>query len=351
MYLNTDYIEPTELTGYVRQRLQDLAVNQFRLSRFLPDRPIDDIDYRFTRGGEGLIEAATFRSYDTPSRFGSRPGAVRVSGQLPPVSRQIKLGEYDRLKLRQASDDAIVNAIYDDADRMARAVAARMELARGEALTTGKVVINEGGVVASVDYGRKGTHTVVAGTPWTTLTAPALENLIAWRDTYRASNGASPAAALTSQRVISLLQRNAEVIAAIAGTQTGRTRVNRAELDDLLASEELPPLVAYDAQVAVNKQTVRVIAEDKLVFTADQAPLVEGEDGDYAVADASEMGATLWGTTAESLEEEYGLAGDEAGIVAGVYKQPNPLSYFTNAVGIGLPVLANPDLTFSADVF
>lgn len=349
MYLNTDYIEPSELSGYVRQRLQDLAVNQFTLSRFLPDRPIDDIDYRFTRGGEGLIEAATFRSYDVPSRFGARPGAVRVSGELPPISRQIKLGERDRLKLRQASDDQIVNAIFDDADRMARAVSARMEMARGEALATGKVVISEGGVVATADFGRSANHTVTAGTAWTTLSAPALTNMVAWRDTYRATNGASPGAALTAQRVISLLQRNQEVIAAISGTAAGRTRVTRAELDDLLASEDLPRLVAYDAQVSVNKQPRRIIADDLLIYTADTAPVVETETGP-AVADASEMGATLWGTTAESLEDDYGLEGDQAGIVAGVYKQPNPLAYFTNAVGIGLPMLANPDLTFAADV-
>lgn len=339
MFLNTDYIEPSELTGYAREALQDLDVNQFTLSRYLPDTPIDDIDYRFTRGGEGLAQAATFRNYDAPSRFGSRPGAVRVSGQLPPISRQIRLGEYDRLKARKAGDDAVVNAIFDDARRMTRAVAARMELARGEALVTGKVVISEGGVVATADYGRAAGHTVTAGTSWATIaTAPALTNMIAWADTYETTTGQRPEVALTSRRIMRLLTRNDEIIDAVKGSAAGNTRVTRAELNALLESEGLPTIETYDAQVLVGTTATRPIADDKFLYLP-------------AVNSNTDLGATLWGTTAESLEPEYGIEeADAPGIVAGVYKSPNPLAFFTNAVGIGLPVLANPDLSFAADV-
>ena len=142
MLLTTDYITPAELTGYVRAALADLETNQFTLSRFLPSQQIDDLQYRFTRGGEGLAEAATFRAYDAESPIGSRPGISRVTGELPPISRKIRLGEYERLRQRRA-DQAIRDAILDDATRMARTVAARVELARGEALYTGKITLNE----------------------------------------------------------------------------------------------------------------------------------------------------------------------------------------------------------------
>jgi hypothetical protein len=341
MFLDTDYIEPAELTGYAREALVDLDVNQFQLARFLPSKTIDDIDYRFRSGGEGLAEAATFRNYDTPSRFGSRPGATEVSGQLPPVSRQIQLGELARLKLRKAGNDAVVNAIFDDAERMTKAVAARMELARGEALVTGKVVIAEGGVVATADYGRAAGHTVTAATPWTTIaTAPALTNMIAWADTYEATTGQRPEAALTSRANIRLLTRNKEIIDAIKGSASGNTRVSMSELADLLVSEGLPVPEAYEAKVSVNGTATRVIAADKFLYLP--APDESAEEND--------LGATLWGQTAESMEPKYSMEGDEAGIVAGVYKQPNPLALFTNAVGIGLPVLVNPNLTFAADV-
>lgn len=340
MYLFTDYVAPAELTGYVRAAFADLQVNQFNLSRWLPNNPIDDLDYRFTSGGEGLVEAATFRNYDTPSPFGERPGTQRVSGQLPPISRQIALGEYERLRARGADDESVRSVLERDAVRMVRAISARMELARGEALANGKVVINENGVVATVDFGRDPGNTVAPATLWTSEgTATVLSDLVAWTDAYIARTGSRPAVALTSTARARNMQRNAEIINAVAGAAAGRTRVTAEELNTLLQSENLPRIETYDAQVNVNRVATRVIPADKVILLPEPGS-----------ADDNDLGATLWGTTAESLEPEYGLAGDEAGVVAGVYKQENPIRLYTNAAGIGLPVLANPNLSFTADV-
>lgn len=342
MYLYTDYYLPADLTGYVRGALADLAVNSFRLGRFLPNNPIDDLDYRFTAGGEGLVEAATFRNYDTPSPFGSRPGLRRVSGELPPISRQIRLGEYERLRRRANGDDAVSNQIENDAVRMTRAVAARMELARGEALTTGKLTLNENGVVATVDFGRDAGNTVTAATAWTsTSTASVLSDEIAWRDAYVAINGEPPAVQVVSTATLRLMQKNAEIINAITGSAAGRSRVNTTELNELLQSEQLPPVEVNDAQVNVAGTATRVIGVNKVLLLPTPVDPNSPEDSD--------LGATLWGTTAESLDPDYGIEeADQPGIVAGVYRQENPINLFTNAAGIGLPVLANPNLSFAA---
>ncbi|WP_201788503.1 major capsid protein [Rathayibacter sp. VKM Ac-2630] len=181
MLITTDYITPTELTGYARAALADLEANQFTLSQFLPSENVDDLNYRFSRGGQGLAEAATFRAFDAESAIASRPGVTRVTGELPPISRKIKLSEYDRLRQRQLPDQ-IVNAVFNDTDRMVQSVAARIELARGAALATGKVSINEDGVIADVDFGRRAGHTNQApGTLWTvSASATPIADLIAW---------------------------------------------------------------------------------------------------------------------------------------------------------------------------
>lgn len=344
MLLHADYITPAELTGYVREALANEQRNRFRLSGFLPNRVIDDLHYRFTTGGEGLAEAATFRTYDAESGIGSRPGVSRVTGELPPISRKIRLGEYDRLRQRAAGNDAFVNGLMTDAERMTRAVAARLELARGDALANGSVTIAENGVVATVDFGRDASHTVAAATAWTsTGTANALTDLVAWFDVYVATNGVEPGAALTSTRVARLLQRNAEIINAIAGANEGRTRVTRDELNTLLQSEGLPPIVTNDQQVSVGGATTRVIADDRLIMLP--AP------GDSDAPESTQLGATLYGTTAESLEPDYGIEdGEEPGVVAGVYSTKDPVALWTKAAAIGLPVLANPNLTLAADV-
>ena len=342
MYLYTDAYLPADLTGYARAALADLSVNRFSLSRFLPNNPIDDLDYRFTAGGEGLVEAATFRNYDTPSPFGSRPGTRRVSGELPPISRQIRLGEYERLRRRANADEVVSTGIENDAVRMTRAVAARMELARGQALTTGKVMISENGVIATADFGRDSGNTVTAATAWSsTSTASVLSDEIAWRDAYVAINGDAPGVQVVSTTTLRLMQRNAEIINAITGSAAGRSRVNLTELNSLLQSEGLPPVEVNDAQVNVAGTATRVIGVDKVLMLP--APVDPNSPED------SDLGATLWGTTAESLDPDYGIEeADQPGIVAGVYRQENPIALFTNAAGIGLPVLANPNLSFAA---
>jgi hypothetical protein len=335
MYLNTDYIEPAELTGYARAAAQDLDVNAFTLSRWLPNVLVDDLTFRFARGGDGLADAATFRAYDAESPIGSRPGVSRVTGELPPISRKIRLGEYERLRQRKL-DAAIGDAIESDAERMVRSVAARLELARGQALVTGKVTISENGVIAEADFGRAAGHTVTAAATWATDTTDIIGHLNTWRDVYVESTGQEPGSIVTSRKVMGYMLRNTafrQLVATMAGTPT---LVNNNAVDAMLASHGLPPVLTYDARVNVNGVATRVIADDKLLML----PAVGSGD----------MGATLYGTTAESMEPEYGLAGSEAGIVAGAYSTKDPVAVWTKAAAIAMPVLANPNLSLAADV-
>lgn len=344
MLITTDYITPNELTGYARTALADLEVNQFSLSAFLPSEPVDDLQYRFNRGGQGLAEAATYRSYDAEASIATRPGTTRVTGELPPVSRKIKLGEYDRLRQRQLGD-AIVNAIYDDTDRMVRAVAARIELARGQALATGKVSLNEDGVIAEVDFGRRAAHTGVApGTLWSVAaSATPIADMIAWRSTYRANNGGTnPGASLTSEKVLSQILRSAEVRNFAAVNGNSPSIVSPLVLNSILAAYSLPPIVVNDAQINVRNASTGVVTATRVIPETNFLMLPAAGD--------SQLGGTFWGTTAESLEEDFDLAGDEPGIVAGSYSTKDPVAVWTKAAAIALPVLANPDLTFQAVV-
>ncbi|UKD55148.1 major capsid protein [Amycolatopsis sp. FU40] len=338
MLINTDYITPVELTGYVRAAFADLQVNQFTLSQYLPNQLVDDLDFRLSRGGAGLVEAGEFRTYDAESPIGSRPGIARISGELPPLSRKIRQGEYDRLRQRKLND-AIRQAILNDALSMTRALSARMELARGDALVNGSVTINENGLNGFVvDFGRKASHSVTAATLWSnTASATPVTDMMSWRDTYVATNGTEPGIAVTSRRVIAYLMQNAQFRNLVFPGANQPSLVTQQMLQDALAAFGLPPIRVYDAQVSVNKTAQRVIPDDRFLF-------LPPDSGD------TQLGRTMWGTTAESLEAEFGLSGNEPGMVAGVYTEKDPVALWTKAAAIGLPVLANPDLSFVADV-
>jgi hypothetical protein len=345
MLLNTDYVDPAELTGYVREAQQDLEINRFTLSRWLPNRVIDDLMFRFTTGGEGLTEAATFRAFDTEAPIAARPGVTRVSGELPPISRKIRLGEYDRLRNARASDAVIRDQILGDAERMARAVAARFELARGEALVSGALALAENGVTATVTFGRAAGHTVTAGVLWSTVaTATPLQDMLSWMQTYIDANGEPPGAAVTSTQNMGYLLRSAEMRGLLAANGVTPSIANQSGINSILQAYGLPSIYTYDARVTVSGTPTRVIPANRFLFLP--APV------DPNSFDGTDLGAVLLGTTAEAMELGYGLAGgvDQPGLVAGAYATQDPVAIWTKAAAIGLPILANPNLSFSATV-
>lgn len=342
MALIDEFYTPAELTGYARASLADRPANQPSLARFLPYRTIDDLEYRFVRGGEGLTEAATFRSWDTPSPVASRPGFNRVTGELAPISRQLRVDEYTRLRQRSNGNDRIREVILSDTERLVRQIEMRLEKARADALVAGTLTLNENGVAASIDYGRDAGHTVSAGTAWTDATnADALSDLRAWCDTYEATNGRLPGVILMSRYAMRLIMAQAKVRALLANAFGSPANMSRAQLNSTLDAYELPPIETYEVNYSVAGSTTRMIPQDKvLLLPAPVAP-----DGD------SELGSTLIGTPAEALEADYDLAdSDQPGIVAGNYKTDNPIAVWTNVSAVALPVLANPNLSFTADV-
>jgi hypothetical protein len=339
MQLIAEYATPAELTGYAREALRDREENQFSLNRWLPNDTVNDLSFRFTRGGGGLVEAAVFRAYEAESDIGTRPGGARVSGELPPISRKIPVGEYEQIRMRNVDTQnaEIRDAMEADSVRLVAAIAARIELARGDALFNGSVTIAENNVQASVDFGRSASHSVITGTTWSsTETATAYDDLQSWLDTYNTTNGSLPDFTLMSRKIYNFLRRNKQIRElAYRGASTAPTVLTRDDLNNILGDFDIPPVVIYDAKVNVNGAATRVTPEDKLLFLPAQ--------GEAA-------GKTLWGVPVEANDPRYGLQGDGAGVAVGAYKSEDPQTVWTRATAIALPVVAAPDLTFVADV-
>lgn len=348
MDMYTEFATPAELTGYARAALADRPENQFILSGWLGYQQVNDLVYRFSRGGGGLLEAAEYRAYDAEPGFGSREGISRVTGELPPIGQQYVLGEYDSLRLRSAGQE-IRDLLLRDAERIARQIDTRLEFARADALVNGSVTLNEAGVMATVDFDRSSAHEVTAGTVWSNIAALILDDLQVWRDVYIDTTGAPPGTLMMSTKVRNYLLRNTQIKNHALPGITGPTQVNVDALSQVLSQFDLPPITTYDARArrrdtSVNTDTSgtivsqRFIPEDKVLFLP--AP------GD------SSMGSTMWGVTAEAQEPEYGIgAGELPGLVVGAFKQKEtPVRVVTIGSGIAIPVLAEPNLSFVADV-
>lgn len=334
--LDDRYIGAAELTGYVRDALEDQEANQFTLATYLPDTPVDDIDFRATTGGGGLAKVAKFRSFDAESPIGARKGLSTLSGGLPPISEKIRLGEYDRLQIRNAQD-AIRDAILNDGVDQARKIEARAEVARGELLMTGKVSIQENGLILEADFQRKATHSPVASVLWNVGGSTPIDDLLAWRDIYRGTNGIRPATMLIAQSVESVLLRHEQVRAMTLPAGATTQIVTVEALQALLRALNLPTYEVYEAQVADEEDNALDILDPTRVLFLPPA--------------GRKIGETDWGITAESLDPKYSI--DEQvrpGIVVGSYSDNDPVAQWTKASAIMLPIAPNTNLTLGGKV-
>ncbi|MCW2674795.1 MAG: hypothetical protein JWP14_3384 [Frankiales bacterium] len=335
-------VEPDALTTFIREvpTPGDLRLQSMFGRREVPSNRVDFAEIVRTN------RTARYRSYDGRIHVSERDTGSIKEVDLIPLSSSLSMGEYERLQLQFAqtggtNQQALARSIYNDATNLTREVLARREQAWGDVLTDGVLNPAEYGGGTS-DFGVPNTHLVTAGTAWTTVaTASALSDLVAWVDVYIATNGFAPGSMLPSTRVSRLFQRNQEIINAISGDQTGRTRVTRQELNDLLSSEGLPTLLEpYDTVVDVDGTSTRVIPDDKLVF-------LPPNPGD--------LGYLASGVSATALElvnsNESDLSFEEAtGIVGVIEKIGPPYRQFTYVDAVEMPVLANSRLLFVADV-
>lgn len=337
-----DLADVEELTGFVRALDQEEFRNRFTLQRILPTITTEDIEYVWRAVDSEDFDAAKFRAWDTESAIAKRKGAVRKRGELPPVSRKSRLGEEERLRLRaleRGNNDEIEDAIFDDASNLGRSVAARLEMARGEILYSGSLTLNENGIVATVDFNRDASHEVAPATLWSDhATSTPLQDLLGWMDVYVDTNGAEPGEVLTSRKVLSDMLLNEEFRQLASATGVTPSRLSQAELNTILDSHGIPPVVTYNTRVRVDGVQQRVIPEDRLILLPPP-----GEP----------LGNTVMGVTAEATvlvgAQQLGRE-DAPGLVAVVDVTSGPVSTWTEVVGIGLPILANPDLTLVADV-
>lgn len=354
-----DLADLGELTQYVRAYNDEQLRNRFVLDQVLPNVQAPGIEADVRAGSLTMANAATFRAWDTQPGMAKRPGAERKRLELPPVSQQIPLTEEESLRLdamERGSNDPLVRQIYDDVERMVTSVQARIEIARGQVLSTGVMTINENGINLSVDYGVPGSHKpVIAAGPlqWTVAnaaTAKPITDLLAWTELYQTDTGTLPRGMLMSRARLAALAVNDEVRSFVqGGAATAPPRVNLATLNSALADEGIPPLLSlgadptgmngpfFDEVVRVDDVATKVIPEDKVVF----------------VPSDPAFGSTFYGLTAEAtrLVERGLITRQEApGLVAVVLQNDNPVQTFTLATAIALPVIVNPELAFVADV-
>lgn len=333
----------TQLTAEARAA-QEILEDQFLLSAWLPSRENYGLNFEFDVNALNLADAATYRAFDTEAPLGSVPGSQTRSGKLPPISRKLRVSEYDQLSL-YGQNDAIGETFERYARRLGGGIAARVALAQGQAVETGSVTINENKLIFTIDFGRKAGHTVTAAAVWSNTATDAFADLLAYKAVYVATNQAAPGVAMVSTQVLSALQRNTSIIKAALGRSTDLPSIITIEqVRSMFESYQLGRLVINDDVTGVNGASTRIISANKFMFL----PEVGGSGVD---GDGGALGGTDWGIPAEAINPRYGIPeGDRPGVFSAAFHSADPEGHYVLSSAIVLPVPSFINRTFAATV-
>lgn len=336
-------ISPDALTTFVRNVPVEstLALTNLFPTRFLDTNRVDWAEFVKTN------RTAAYRTFDGNIHVSSRDAGSGKYVELPPFSDSLNKGEYERIAeqialLGGTNKEAQVRAAYNDAERLVGTMNNRRELAWGDALTDGKVTINEGGYAGEADYGVPANQISAASTVWSThATSTPLTDLDAQQE-VRIANGYGRAGKMILSRVVvGHLRRSAEVINAVHGAAAGRTSVSLAELNTLLESEDLPTILqTYDTSLNVEGSATRVIPQDRVIILPDNL----GDVGFFAFG----ISATALELAKSNVAEM--TFGDASGIVGVVEKVGPPYREFTFVDAVGMPIITNAGLLSVMDV-
>lgn len=335
MQVWSDILEPATLTGYGRSELQDYDATTSVLSQFLPTETKPAVTIRMDDPLLRVKATAQYRAYDAVTPINGGITVSRATVDLPPLGVKVRFGEYDQLRANgQDSGATVEDALLAITGGVARAIADRMELARGVVLSTGKMTINENGFISELDYGRSAEMSATAPHLWNTAESDPISDIQKWVDAYAEKNGFTPGTLLISSAAMAALQKNAKVRSLLgAGTPA---HISRATVSAIIADYGIPSVQLYDRRVKADGAYTRVIPQDTILMLPGSGEVV---------------GASIYGVPVEATLPEYAIPyADQPGIVVGAYRDNDPVAVWVRGNAIGVPVLANPDYSMAAKV-
>lgn len=308
-------------------------------SRLFPDRKTQYIEAEYSRLAENgnLPTVAPVHAFDTEAYIASRVPFERVTTEQLLVKEKINLTERLRRITRglDMNMDSVRRYAFDDIARTAEAVVARAEKAKMEALSTGKMTIDENGVKMTVDFGVPSDQLVTSD--WSKADADILGDIDTWQ-TIALGKGQTPTVAVASKQVLGWIQRNTAVQKAIFGVNGSGILPSLEQFNTLLAT------LFSGLSLTIDEERYGVVSTtDGAVKVTQGRFFPEGTFVMASVGYDGTVGTGLWGVTPEEMAQ--GGAYDERRAQQYVtcvrWDDPDPVATWTKASGLFIPVLPN----------
>lgn len=315
-----------ELINYFKER----KVTPMLGESLFPERKIQDIEFDMILGRGGLPVTAQVHAFDTKTQLASREAIEKGVASLALIKRQIKVAEKEIIKVQNPRTDAelafVLSQLYNDSEKMVEGVKVRVEAMRMEAISSGKIKIEENDIKVTIDYGVPVNNKKSFN--WSdSATSKPLDDLETLAFAVETTCGSRPSRALTSRKIVKAICASESVRKAINGVNSDKI-VTLAQLNELLVQCELPVFITYEGKYKVEGAkgftTNRYFPENVISMFGD-----------------STLGETIYGLTAEEVKligdgkmEEASMVGN---IFVGTYTSIDPVGEFTKAAATALP--------------
>ncbi len=299
-----------------------------------PDIKTQNLQAEFYRLSDQrmLPTMALVHAFDTEAHIGQRPTMEKVRLEKLLIKEKINVTERANQWLETgAGENAIVRYIYDDAGRLAESVKTRTEVAKMEALCSGKLTIKENNVDYEVKYHVPAGN--ISKLDWTDPTHDILGDIQAIIDKANLA-GQIVTRAYTSTKVVALMRKNEGIQTAIYSALGKGTYVSNSMLASLINDMFGLAITVNDAYYQYEGEkgelaSKRYFDENKFVLT-----------GDY-------VGSGLWGVTPEELQAgPWTAKSQQQYITITKWSTPDPVAVWTKASGVFIPVIPNPNGIF-----
>ena len=282
--------------------------------------------YNLMKGAEVKVSALV-HALDSEARIGDRPEYEQIRAELFLIKEKINQGEELRKKIKDlgmnASDNAIILAIYDDIANQISKVLVGFERRACELLATGKVTINENGAVKNVTMGFDEKTNKVALSGWSSAEHDIVADLIA----LNKKSGNKIKRIIISPEIMAFILNN-EKLNTIASNN-----VNQGYLTDDFAIDYIKRVTKIE-DIKVDDRTYKLSYKDKKEYRYfPQATLI-------ALTSVGEVGKTIM--TSTPIEDGNTADGEYGYVAVSQWRTEDPVTSWTKAEGVGLPVI--PDI-------
>lgn len=320
-----DVFNTHELINYFKERTLAPMLGE----ALFPERKIQDIEFDMILGTGGLPVSASVHAFDTKTQMASREAIEKGVASLSLIKRQIKITEKELIKIQNPRTDAelafVLSQLYNDSEKMVEAIKVRVEAMRMEAISSGKVKIEENGVKVTIDYAIPAGNQLPFN--WVATTSTPLIDLETLATAVETECGSRPSRAITSRKIVKVICANTSIKKAVFGTNSDKL-VTLSLLNDLLSQSDLPILLVnegkYKVETAIGFSTVRYFPETVI-----------------SMFGSSTLGETIYGLTAEEVKligdgkmEDASMVGN---IFVGTYTSIDPVGEFTKSAATALP--------------